>query len=132
VNPTSHREHYLGAPESYRLDQACRQLVDAFGAHVFLCGSSLERPDYRDVDVRAVLKDEDFARLFPPNTNTYCISGLWSLICASVSLNLSQATGLKIDFQIQSWSEHVKHDKRCVVLGWVMPRQQPEEIQVDE
>lgn len=98
-----HRPHYLTQPQFYRLNQACRAVEEAFpsGLGTYLVGSSLERADFRDVDVRVILEDEEFRRLFPSG-----VSGpFWSLLCASISLHLSQQTGLPIDFQIQQMTE---------------------------
>jgi hypothetical protein len=96
------RANYIGAPQMFNLSQACRVLVDAFGPCVYLVGSSLERRDYRDVDIRCILDDTDFARLFPgANPNDPSRDALWSLMSSAVSLYLSQHSGLPVDFQIQ-------------------------------
>lgn len=101
------RAHYIGAPEFFRLDQACRIVCDAFdfGYGVFLVGSSLRTREYRDVDLRCIISDEDFERLFPGAGEASWRHPLWSLMCSSISLQLSQASGLPIDFQIQSMTE---------------------------
>ncbi len=94
------RANYLPVPHVFNLSMACRALNDAFGwGSVFLVGSSLERRDYRDVDVRCIIDDADFDRLFPAGGNQH--DALWSLMCASISLYLERHTGLPIDFQIQ-------------------------------
>jgi len=59
------RANWIGAPEMFNLNMACRALVDAFGWNIFLVGSSLEHRDFRDVDVRCMLDDAEFDRLFP-------------------------------------------------------------------
>ena len=59
---------YVGPPAIFKLEQACWQLNQAFdeeGFGCYLVGSCLERPDFRDVDVRMILKDEEFWREFP-------------------------------------------------------------------
>lgn len=101
------RAHYLGAPHFFNLQQACRIVNDAFPSSygVYLVGSSLKRRDYRDVDVRCIMPDEGFAKLFPGIGNTVWRHPLWSLMCSSISLYLSRATELPIDFQIQSETE---------------------------
>lgn len=93
------RANYVGAPHFYALNQACRVLVEAFGHCIYLVGSSIERRDYRDVDVRAILEDDQYARMFPNGggwTDAY-----WSIVVVSISHWLSKQTGLPIDFQIQ-------------------------------
>jgi hypothetical protein len=68
--------------------------------HCYLVGSSLVRADYHDVDVRLILEDAVYDRLFQ-NESGYT-NPLWSLICTTVSAWLSQQSGLpRIDFQIQ-------------------------------
>jgi hypothetical protein len=93
------RSSYIPAPHYFDLDMACASVVAAFGPHVYLVGSSIERRDFRDVDVRCILPDEDFDRMFPLGGSSR--DPLWSLTCSSVSLWLSKQSGLPVDFQIQ-------------------------------
>lgn len=98
------RANYLPVPHVFNLNQACMVLAQAFGYGVYLVGSCLKKRDYRDVDVRAILHDEEYDRLFPGITIEQH-DPLWSVMCASISLYLEKATGLPIDFQIQKQSE---------------------------
>lgn len=106
--PERTRATYLPRARLWALDAACFELVRAFGKHPYLVGSCLRRPDYRDVDVRVILEDVDFDRLFPkagtshdePNAHH-----LQKLIECSISLHLSTASGLEVDFQIQRWTD---------------------------
>src|SRR4051812_11848261 len=60
------KANYVGAPAIFALEQACGDLCEAFGGFgCYLVGSALERADWRDVDVRCILADSDFAKLFP-------------------------------------------------------------------
>ena len=68
-------------------------------AHV---GSSLERADYRDVDVRVIMFDEDFAVLEQVATT--------ESLNVALSLWGQKMTGLPIDCQVQSWAESKTHD----------------------
>jgi hypothetical protein len=103
------RVNYLPAPHYFNLNMACRALQEAFGAHggVYLVGSALHTRDYRDVDVRCILEDAEFDRLFPgvsswPGASpSPSYDPLWSIVCSSISLYLSQHSGLPVDFQIQ-------------------------------
>lgn len=99
------RANWLGAPEAYNLNQVATVLNAAFGYHSYLVGSCLERRDHRDVDVRCILDDIEFDRLFRSHDLNYSTNGLWSLMCTSISEWLSNRTGLKIDFQIQRQSD---------------------------
>lgn len=97
---------YVHAPSLMLLSQACLPLIYAFGHPPYHVGSSLYRPDFRDVDVRLILWDEEFATLFPGHER---VSGTtharWSVMSSSISLYLSQASGLPVDFQFQQMTE---------------------------
>lgn len=112
------RANYLPAPAAFMLNMACIPLAEAFGHCVFLVGSAMERRDYRDVDVRAMVSDEMWERLFPgvlPGSARF--DPLWSIFCSSVSLYLSQQTGLPIDFQVQqqSYANTTEKGQRCAL-----------------
>lgn len=95
------RAHWLPSPHFFNLNLACSIINRAFpkGFGCYLVGSSLERRDYRDVDVRYIMDDEGYDQLF--KTQGEWNNPLWSLMCQSISLWLSQQSGLPIDFQIQ-------------------------------
>jgi len=94
--------NYMTPEQRFRLDEACRVFEESFDFGVYLVGSVMSRPDFRDVDVRAIVADETFARLYPradpknPMRDAY-----WALVMAALSLYLRVATGLPIDFQVQ-------------------------------
>lgn len=94
---TKGRTDLLTTSELYHLDQACQLVSRAFGGeHPYLVGTAgagnAER--YRDVDVRLMLDDDEFAAVCPTRDR-------WELLCVAISTYLSQRTGLPIDFQIQ-------------------------------
>ena len=124
------RANYIGAPEMFLLNQACRPLTDAFGPHLYLVGSSLERRDYRDVDVRCILPDEEFDHLFPGAFGVnYGLHALWSVMCSSISLMLARHSGLPIDFQIQRRTEANKeYDGQRAALGMFLDRPSIDEV----
>lgn len=100
------RANWVPAPHFFELNLACRALVDAYGAHVYLVGSAIARRDYRDVDVRMILPDADFASLFPGlSGSSPSHDARWSLLCSAISLWLSKRSGLPVDFQIQQMTE---------------------------
>jgi hypothetical protein len=114
---------YVGAPAIFKLTQCCQQLTDAFGDYgCYLVGSALERQDWRDVDVRYILSDENFAREFPDvsdNSSAFWEHDpKWLLMTISISQWLSSMTGLPIDFQFQpqTWANG-RHDKSRNALG---------------
>lgn len=102
------RANYLPAPHMFALNQACTVINAALGDFgCYQVGSSLERLDYRDVDVRFIMSDVAFDRLFrvDPKDAEGGSAGwrnpLWSLMCLSISVWLREQTALPIDFQIQ-------------------------------
>jgi len=102
-----HYVNYLGAPESFELNMAANALNQAYPEAVgcFHVGSSITRRDYRDVDVRMILHDDDFERMFPGLKGNGWLDARFSLLCASISCWLKARTGLPIGFQFQSMTE---------------------------
>lgn len=98
---------YIGAPAVFILDAACRQINAAYDycehAQIYQVGSSLERADWRDVDLRMMMSDADFEREFPDaqNNGAWEMDPKWSLLTAAISGHLTKITGLPIDFQFQ-------------------------------
>ena len=90
---------YLSTLELHELDEACVPFLAAFGEHPYLVGSASQRPDFRDVDVRLILPDEEFDAIFAER------KGLWALLSRLGSAHLRAKTGLPVDFQIQRRSE---------------------------
>lgn len=80
-------------------------LGDAFGRfNCYLVGSAMVRKDWRDVDVRMILPDDEFAKLFPAalaDANQFQFDPRWLLLTVAISERLSKLTGLPIDFQFQ-------------------------------
>lgn len=102
-NETPRRKaNHIGAPACFALELACQPLVEAFGDYgLYQVGSSLARPDWRDVDLRYILDDEDFAKLFPDAGDHWEFDPRWLLMTTAISLLLSKQTGLPVDFQFQ-------------------------------
>lgn len=99
-DPADARRCYLSLVDLMRINTACLPL--SFGdGHVgtFLVGSALRRRDYRDVDVRAMVHDEEFDAMFATRPE------FWSTVCLTTSEYLRAATGLPIDFQVQRMSD---------------------------
>jgi hypothetical protein len=99
-----HYAHYLTTTQHFKLIAACVPLWQAFGRNggVYLVGSAIRKRDWRDVDIRVILDDAEYDRLFPPDTvDHFGENAQWKIICVSISDYLSNVTGLPIDFQIQ-------------------------------
>lgn len=91
------RVSYLTVLEEYRLDQACAPLwLVADGWHTYHVGSSTERRDFRDVDLRTILPDDEFDAIPKP---------LRRLLQLAVSQLLTTQSGLPIDWQLQPMRE---------------------------
>lgn len=96
---------YVGAPEIFALSHACLIVSEAFGGDIcYLVGSATQKRDFRDVDVRLIICDEKWTALFGSQNNGEVVP-FWSLVCTSISEYLTNRTGLKIDFQIQSMTQ---------------------------
>jgi hypothetical protein len=93
------RTDLLTTTELYHLDQACQLVSKAFGEHPYLVGTAgLGGADsYRDVDVRLMLDDDEFAAACPTRER-------WELLSLAIGTYLRDRTGLPVDFQIQSAS----------------------------
>jgi hypothetical protein len=106
-----HRASYLTVPQQYALNVACRPLA-SLGYGTFHVGSSLERADYHDVDLRCILPDEEYDQHFSGNED------LRLFLNAAVSEWVAARTGLPIDFQFQRASEaNEKFDGRRNGVG---------------
>lgn len=93
---------HVGAPACFALEQCCQQLQDSFpGYGCYVVGSALSRPDWRDVDVRYILSDEEFAKEFPDAGQHWEHDPKWLLLTVSIAQWMSKVTGLPIDFQFQ-------------------------------
>lgn len=95
---------YIGAPACFLLELACKPINDAFGHFgCYVVGSVLQRPDWRDVDLRFIMDDAEFDRLFPGTlkNGTWEFDPRWLLLTTAISRQLSEQTGLPIDFQFQ-------------------------------
>lgn len=113
------KANYVGAPAIFALELACQQLREAFGWGLYLVGSALKRPDWRDVDVVHILSDDDFAVLFPDaNTTNFEHNPRWLVMTVGISAWLSKASGLPIDFkfQPQTWANQ-RHNGERHALG---------------
>lgn len=118
-----HYAHHLTTTAYFKLDAACIPLWRAFGRHggVYMVGSALRKPDWRDVDIRVILDDAEYDRLFV-ETDKWGENAQWKIICISISHYLSSVTDLPIDFQIQRQTQAnerypTKEDHRRNAIG---------------
>lgn len=109
--------NHLGAPAAFRLELACQHLNRAFGGFgCYLVGSVLQRADWRDVDVRMILADDEFKKLFPDagpiDHVRWEFDARWLVLTVAISGWLREQTDLPIDFQFQPQSHaNEKHGR---------------------
>lgn len=102
--PAKQRVNFLSVAENASLKLTCEPIFRAFPncLGVFHVGSSTWRRDYRDVDVRCIIGDDEFERLFGTGKKTPARLDLWFLLCWAISEWMQRRTGMNVDFQIQS------------------------------
>ncbi|MFJ6416491.1 hypothetical protein [Paeniglutamicibacter sp. NPDC091659] len=103
------RSTFLLHTEQQLVDDFSATINDIFGDYPYLVGSALERPDYRDIDLRIILADDEFDEL-------YALVNI-EMIGIAISLWGQKATGLPIDFQIQRRSnanQNYKGVRNCM------------------
>ena len=98
VTSKSQKSH-LTTGQFAMLNDACIPITEAFGSPPYLVGSATEHAEYRDVDLRLILADEEFDHWFGGRVM------LWSLVCLTIGHYLASITGLPIDFQVQRMTE---------------------------
>lgn len=91
-----------GMPATTLLEMFGQWVREAFGATAYHVGSSIHGKQWRDVDVRLMLPDDEFAALFPGYEFGKQGDAKWALLCAALSELGQRLTGLPVDFQIQS------------------------------
>jgi hypothetical protein len=117
------KANHVGAPAIFALQTECREIARAFDSYgIYLVGSALERPNWRDVDVRLIMGDADFAAVFPdaaPGGHEF--DPRWSLLMVAISGHLSKRTGLPVDFQMQPQTHaNTCHDgpRHCLCIDY--------------
>jgi len=95
--PVVRSASYLSPPDMHRLNWSCVPVREAFGEVPYLVGSVLTRPDYRDIDIRLILDDEVYERLFG-------VDSVRLLLNVALSDYIAAAANMPrpIDFQVQS------------------------------
>lgn len=91
----------------FLLDEACKPLYEVFGFGTYQVGTSATRGEFRDVDVRLILKDKQFDAL----KKAIGRNGVSFLGLAIGEYLAARTNGLPIDFQIQRMTEaNLLHD----------------------
>ena len=108
---------YLNIHDRYKLNQCCRIINEAFDSvGIFQVGSSLTTKDYRDIDLRCILDDKEYDKIFTSSTRLEFLN-------AVISDYLRNMTALPIDFQFQRMTNANKDHKgtRCSI-GYVIKK----------
>lgn len=99
----------VGMPADLYLEEFGYQVWAAFRAVPYHVGSSLMGKQWRDVDVRLILPDEEYERMRLGDPKNPHLNSKWvSLVMAYSALGKAM-TGLPIDFQIQQQSYANEH-----------------------
>jgi hypothetical protein len=136
----SKKWQWLGAPNTWKLELAAQTFARAFNVWgsddgfggLYLVGSAMERPDWRDVDLRCILEDGRFRKMFPDvhslDSPTWEHDPLWMLMCTMISDWFKAQTGLPVDFQFQPMTfANARHDKARQPVGLMYAKPEPEE-----
>lgn len=99
----------VGQPQQMLLNEFGDFVSKAFGTHsVYHVGSSMgdNKKDWRDVDIRIMLSNEEWDKLFGDLNPANCHqSPKWRSLCIVYAHYGRHLTGLPIDFQIQRIEE---------------------------
>lgn len=99
----------IGPAESTLLRHFGQLIHDAWGESGYLVGSSqITGPGFRDVDIRVMVTDAEFARMFPATpwqTGRRHNDPCWRAQMLAWTMLGRQLTGLPIDFQVERLSE---------------------------
>jgi len=104
------RKSGLTTLDLHALDRAVATIVPASWG-TYLVGTAQTGGEYRDVDVRTVLADDEFDAVFGTRFD------LWESYCFAVASWLKAATGLPIDYQVQRMTEATQKDGPRNPLG---------------
>ena len=103
MSEPKHYAHYLGVTQFIELRFAAAIVkgvfTDSFG--IYLVGSALTRKEWRDVDVRQIISDEEFERRFGEFVEPYERNHFLRAFNLGVSAAMRAYSGLPIDYQVQ-------------------------------
>jgi hypothetical protein len=90
---------------------------DYFGHTPYHVGSSLDTKTWRDVDVRLILPDDEFAQQFGTDRSGETNPKLAAITLAFAALG-KEMTGLPVDFQIQpqTWANDTYPYNRSALI----------------
>lgn len=95
----------VGMPAALKLDEFGSHVWSVFGHPPYLVGSALLSKEWRDVDVRVILPDDQYEADGLGEPGRGCLNGKWVALSLAFSSLGREMTGLPIDFQIQQQSD---------------------------
>jgi hypothetical protein len=112
----------VGMPAGIWLQKFGTIVRDYFGHVAYHVGSSLDRKDWRDVDVRLILPDDEFTARFGIHQSSTANRTLSAVTLAFAALG-KQMTDLPIDFQIQpqTWANKHYPFRRSALIELIPP-----------
>jgi hypothetical protein len=114
---TKRRGSYLAVGQQFNLEHQCRLLTAAFGACSYQVGSSLQHRNFRDVDIRCILNDEEYDAVINGN------DARLKLFNTAISEWLAARTGLPVDFQFQRMTQaNAEFDEQRSFVGATFSR----------
>ena len=121
VSPPSERvSPGVGMPHALHLDEFASHVYSAFGHPPYLVGSALSGKAWRDIDVRLILSDEEYAAMGFGDPRDTHRNAKWVALVMAFSALAKQMTGLPVDFQIQQQTHaNATYDGPRSALGLV-------------
>lgn len=103
TNGEKHYAHHLGVTSFIELCFAAAIVKGAFheGYGVYLVGSALTRKDWRDVDVRHIISDDEFTRRFGEFVEPYDQNHFLRAFNLGISEWMRARCNLPVDYQVQ-------------------------------
>lgn len=95
----------VGMPAWLKLQQFGAYVWEAFDEVPYLVGSAARGKTWRDVDVRLILADDEYAARLGELRRPRCLNVRWNALCLAFAALGRDVTGLPIDFQIDQQSE---------------------------
>ena len=91
----------VGMPAYLYLEAYGAHIWSAFGQPAFVVGSALRIKNWRDIDIRLILPDEEYADWGFDDPIYPFSNAKWVSLCLAYAALGKSMTGLPIDFQIQ-------------------------------
>lgn len=116
----------VGFPASAKLTQWGIMVTQVFGGVCYQVGSSLNSKKWRDVDVVCIVEDDEFEKWAGTKEASYGEANLrWAGICIAFSEWGKAATGLNIDFKLQSktWANERHKGPRSALIKVDIPHE---------